>query len=689
MSRTSSSRRAASSREEITTEIRAWLAANAGAGHAGRSDLLELITTALEVDYVSRSCRGGVKTGNHYQSVRLGNVRTSGFRTGRKALLDQIDFEGRTVLDLGSNLGELSREARERGATRVVGVEYDEYFVTVADALNAFNGVDGVEFGQGDIGDPRLYREHFDIVLAFSVFEYIHGVVAEVAAVTGELLVLETHKLDGNLESQYLEPFASYLPAYRSLGRSEWGRALDERAERAVVAFAGDEPTLRGGLRDEGHVHGSAMGKRVEIDVSATAGYLHERFLSMFSFGSLAELLAAIRTTTVDFEAMAGNADMRRGYRGWLYWFTYLKGYVEYLERGSVEADNVFCRYLAERHLPQVDEPGMASSDLAAITARRYRDLDRMRAFLSVDKRELVGFVPVRLILSDPPPANPLCVRLADGETLAARMIDGWHRLFAAALCGVPTLSGDVARERYPGAEGRVERFEIGDGDLRLNGWCVAKGGAWDFLEVRVDGRTVGRVTARRREDVANAFPELSDAAASGFSLTARVELTDSPTRVDLLPMRAWMPVGRLRLYHVPDMAASETTAFGEAVAAIGGPFSGEGTSVLAVGPVQAALARAFLPLADIRQVNGEAALPAVGDEPCSFLASGDALAHVPQDDRAAWLALAVGLLAPGGAIFIRGRSTLPRKMPEDLRHHALLPHDPVEAIDSVVLTRA
>src|SRR5881397_1393884 len=71
----------------------------------------ELILTSLNVKYFSKSCKDGIETGNHYQSVTLGDMQTAGFRTGRQELLDKIDFEGKRVLDLGSNHGEISRAA--------------------------------------------------------------------------------------------------------------------------------------------------------------------------------------------------------------------------------------------------------------------------------------------------------------------------------------------------------------------------------------------------------------------------------------------------------------------------------------------------------------------------------------------------------------------------------------------------
>ena len=694
-------------RERITEEIRRRLNQRPEATEAIRSQLRELIVTALELDYVSESCRGGIQTGNHYQSVRIGDVRTAGFRTDRDAFLDQIDFRGRTVLDLGANLGELSRAARKRGAERVVGIEYDDFFVAVADALSVFNDVDGVEFRQGDIGDPTLYGEHFDIVLAFSVFEYVHRVVAEVCAITDKLLVVETHKLDDNLESHYLRPIGRHLPSHRLLGRSDWGRTLKEPGDRAVVAFAHDGAALREGLRETANRgRPKVEGEEVRIDVPGTGLSLQERFFAAFAFDSADELFAAVRATHVDVETMAGNADMRRGYRGWLYWFIYLKGYLEYLDRGGVEESNAFCRYFTERHLPQVDEPGVNAGDAVEITLRRYRDLDRMRLVSRLPDAELEELAPVRITVSDPPPAHPLGVHLMDGEPpLQAVNIDGWHRLFAAKLYGIHSLPGLVVRERYPEVEGRIERLSVAEGILRLDGWCLTPELPWAFLELRAAGRAVGRVVASQRPDIARAYSDVPHASASGFSFTSQIPSAKGAITVDLLPMRDWLPIGRMRLHHVPEVVSSAevagwgeamtvssiaaaATVLGEAIAALGGAAIAERGAIVAVGPLQEALARAFLPQADVRPVGDEPQQWNVERRSCAVVAGGEVMSRLKTlDERTTWLSTAARALAPDGAVILTQASTLPRNLPDDLRVSAQVPPEPVQATNAVVLT--
>ena len=210
-----------------------------------KDELKELILRSLKVNYISEG-KDGIQTGNHYQSVALGEIQTTGFRTDRGKFLDQINFEGKKVLDLGSNLGELSRAARVRGAYLIDGFEYDQYFMGIANLINAYNDVTRVSFYHRDITDPASYTEQYDIVLAFSVFTYVRCVLKQVALITDQLLILETHKLNGNLGSDYIEPTLQYFPYYKILGESEWGTRYDVSERRAVIAFAKHESALTG-----------------------------------------------------------------------------------------------------------------------------------------------------------------------------------------------------------------------------------------------------------------------------------------------------------------------------------------------------------------------------------------------------------------------------------------------------------
>src|SRR5438093_7785365 len=114
----------------------------------------------------------------------------------------------------------------------------------MANLINAYNQTTRVSFYRRDIGDQSVYKEHYDIVLAFSVFTYIDSVLDKIAAITDTMLVLETHKLEGNLESSYLSPILPVFPHFTILGYSDWGSGFDCNERRAVIAFAKGEWAL-------------------------------------------------------------------------------------------------------------------------------------------------------------------------------------------------------------------------------------------------------------------------------------------------------------------------------------------------------------------------------------------------------------------------------------------------------------
>ena len=187
----------------------------------------------------------------------LGHRTTHGLREGRGRFLDALDLRGRTVLDLGSNLGEISREARARGAALVDGFEIDPYFNEIAQLVNVLTGTTGVSFYERDMADPETYRDPYDVVLAFSAFRFIAGCLERIAAIA-DVLIVETHELHGNFDERYLEPLTSSFrptgcwgsPTRSGCGpRGAGGRRVRPRRAPLIDALA---PELRSGGRAAG-----------------------------------------------------------------------------------------------------------------------------------------------------------------------------------------------------------------------------------------------------------------------------------------------------------------------------------------------------------------------------------------------------------------------------------------------------
>jgi SAM-dependent methyltransferase len=408
-----------------------------------KQELRKLILDGLKRAYTS-SGKDGIETGNHYQSVTLGDEHTDGFRSDRAAFLDQIDFRGKRVLDLGANLGELSRAARSRGAALVDGYEYDPFFVELAQLLNAYNGTTGVSFYERDITDPGSYREHYDIVLGFSVFTYIGGILARLAEMTDEALVIETHKLDGNLENSYLGPVGKFLPVYEVLGESDWGRSLPEHQTRAVIVFARHRAALDRSLGRRS----SARHRVARLDVQRTG--LQELFFEQWGVPRGERLLTEVRAMDLDLERVADVPDLvNTPYSGQTYWLIFLKGYCQFQDAGALGPGNIYYDYITKYYAARDHDPGLCEAfkdRLFAMqrVAARFGDVDRFRHSPHAYVPE-----PVTVFQGTDPADDHLTVyEVGRDEPLRASAVDGWHRLFAARIFGATAISAEVMDAR-------------------------------------------------------------------------------------------------------------------------------------------------------------------------------------------------------------------------------------------------
>lgn len=119
-----------------------------------------------------------------------------------QAIMSRIDFQGRTVLDVGAWNGYFSFSAKRHGAARVLatdgfcwthpGFRGQETFELVRDEL-------GLDVETLLIDPKRITPElgSFDIVLFLGVFYHMFDPIdalQRVRAVTGQLLVIETHQ---------------------------------------------------------------------------------------------------------------------------------------------------------------------------------------------------------------------------------------------------------------------------------------------------------------------------------------------------------------------------------------------------------------------------------------------------------------------------------------------------------------
>ena len=266
-------RTAASQKSCWSRRARGGLSANVLRPAARRSDerLLDLETDLKDV--LLRGARRAVQqrlaAGRHHhgQPLPVGEARRHAHHRASaptaSASSTASTSAGKKVLDLGSNLGELSRAARERGARSWTASSTTRTSSAIANLINALNGVTRVSFSQRDIADLETYDQRYDIVLAFAVFAYISGAIPRIAQIA-DVLVFETHKLDGDFEEHYVRPISKYFPAHRVIAASDWGMETDQQAIRAVIVFAKDEEILQCGT-EAGSWAGDGGGRRAAV----------------------------------------------------------------------------------------------------------------------------------------------------------------------------------------------------------------------------------------------------------------------------------------------------------------------------------------------------------------------------------------------------------------------------------------
>jgi SAM-dependent methyltransferase len=543
------------------------------------AELRDLILRGLDQQYTSVATTTGepIKAGNHYQSVVLGDKRTRGFRNDRTEFLDQIDFSGRTVLDLGSNLGELSREARKRGASLVDGFEYDPYFIEIAELVNALNGTTRVSFFQRDIGDPEIYTEPYDIVLAFAVMgQGAARAMWRIAEITN-VLVVETHRLEGNFEEHYMSPISRYFPYHRMLGESDWGIAFDQQEVRATLVFAKTREALADTLLDAVPVleertgppetQETSNGVR-HIDVARTV--LHKKFFETFDFDTTEQLFAAVEGMSVDASALASSRDSRvDGYDGWVLWFLFLRGYLEYSRTGKVGPGNAYFDYLSSHHDQALDpvvalEAGRGSTH--EYVMRQFEGMDRLRAGAGrSDVSEEIP--PVQVFTSEHADQRTLVYEPGVPHPIRATRVDGWHRLFSARLFGVPQLRMQVIEEaETKPIFGEIRAFEFDGARLRVSGWCIHPHERLDLIEARIgQAAFLGATTTTFRQDIADRFSHMpvSVTRHTGFELDRELgpEALERLASEELVEFRLavlqdWMPTGEISACHLPGMFA-------------------------------------------------------------------------------------------------------------------------------------
>ncbi|GAB3652386.1 TIGR04290 family methyltransferase [Ramlibacter alkalitolerans] len=145
------------------------------------------------------------RLGDWFQNLDLYGVRTAPahflgdfpmIKWKRFAHVIPQDLAGKSVLEIGCNAGFYSFEMKKRGASRVVGIDFDDYYLNQARFAAEVLGFEDVDFRRMSVYDIGALGEKFDIVLFMGlVYHLRHPLLALDLVhehVAGDLLVYQS-----------------------------------------------------------------------------------------------------------------------------------------------------------------------------------------------------------------------------------------------------------------------------------------------------------------------------------------------------------------------------------------------------------------------------------------------------------------------------------------------------------------
>lgn len=132
---------------------------------------------------------------NEYQDIELKHIKTIGLSASYKTwdrLASVYDFAGKSILDIGSNLGYFLFKAEEAGARRLVGIDKSNSVVEVAREIADLRG-SKVIFRLGDIATIKA-QGHYDCILCLNILHHIGnavGVLDKLGRIGAEIIIIE------------------------------------------------------------------------------------------------------------------------------------------------------------------------------------------------------------------------------------------------------------------------------------------------------------------------------------------------------------------------------------------------------------------------------------------------------------------------------------------------------------------
>jgi tRNA (mo5U34)-methyltransferase len=134
-------------------------------------------------NFTRKDIEGGLRgLGDWFHNLDLNGVQTApahflgdfpNVKWKRFAHALPADLTGKSVLDIGCNAGFYSFEMKRRGASRVLGIDFDDYHLNQARFAAQVLGFEDVEFRRLSVYDVGALGERFDLVMFMGLIYHL------------------------------------------------------------------------------------------------------------------------------------------------------------------------------------------------------------------------------------------------------------------------------------------------------------------------------------------------------------------------------------------------------------------------------------------------------------------------------------------------------------------------------------
>jgi len=153
---------------------------------------------------------------NEYHEIPSLGIEGNRKLSERLIYYDQKDFKDASVIDFGCNMGQMSFQAVDWGASKVLGVEFDSSAIENALKINE-KFKTKINFIVDDLDNPFFWKTigKFDVTLFLSVIDTIelenrYGILAKACMKTKKVMYFEGHAVGNCKSNKYLKNIMDY-----------------------------------------------------------------------------------------------------------------------------------------------------------------------------------------------------------------------------------------------------------------------------------------------------------------------------------------------------------------------------------------------------------------------------------------------------------------------------------------------